>query len=783
MYSNDCPPILKKSSYYLILLSFFFLLQFVCLAQPAGLSSQRGRLLDSLKKVIVFHKANYSKPGLRDSSLILALNRFSGEIYYSNPDSAILLSKQSAETATKLISSLTKKEAAPIYLMLAKALSNCGVAYGIKGDFSSSLSFYEKALKIDKQQNNTKGAAVRFGNIGYIHARQGNYIKALDYYFRALKLDEGLGNKKGIVRHLGNIGIVYLDQNDLPKALDYFLRTLKLFEEQDNKNGIGATLGNIGIVYGNLADKGGLSKAAKDSLTNKSLNYYVRAVEMAKQLGNKSNEATWLGNIGGTYAKKGDYPKALSYTHKALKMTQELKDFKNMALYLVNLGTLKSEMAEHSPAKKLSGKDYKFAENCIIKALNIADSIGAINDKRQMEEALSVFYKKAGNYKLAYEHYQKSMILKDTIFNQEEKQEMVRKEMNFEFDKKEALAIAEHKSELEKQQTISAEKSRKQKIIILAFIIGLLLVAVFSAFMFNRWKVTQKQKKIIELQKHEVDKKNRIIEEKNKDITDSINYAKRIQQAKLPHLEDIFAVFPQSFILFKPKDIVSGDFYFFYSKAKPEGSEIFIAAADCTGHGVPGALMSMIGSEKLNEAVAINSDTSLILKKLNQGIKKSLHQTANNESTRDGMDIALCMIDLPSSENLNNSEMNTSAVNLQYSGANRPLWVISKGQPYIKEYKATKKAMGGHTEDEQDFEKHDIQLVEGDTFYIFTDGYADTFGGNGGKKITTKKLKEILLSIQNETMEEQGNRLDTFLEEWKNGIEQIDDILVIGVRI
>ena len=262
------------------------------------------------------------------------------------------------------------------------------------------------------------------------------------------------------------------------------------------------------------------------------------------------------------------------------------------------------------------------------------------------------------------------------------------------------------------------------------------------------------------------EKYKHVIEEKNLVITDSINYAKRIQQAKLPRKEEIFASLPQSFILFKPKDIVSGDFYFFHRN----NQSVFIVAADCTGHGVPGSLMSMIGSEKLTDAVSLSTDTSEILKYLNNGIKNSLHQSDSIESTRDGMDIAICSID-------------TKNRIVKYAGANIPLWLIRKGKTEVEEIKGTKEAIGGFTEDNQHFDSHELKLQRGDSFYISTDGYADQFGGKDGKKLMKKKFKEILLNIQNKTMQEQEKHLDNFVENWKSGIEQIDDILVIGVRL
>jgi sigma-B regulation protein RsbU (phosphoserine phosphatase) len=257
-----------------------------------------------------------------------------------------------------------------------------------------------------------------------------------------------------------------------------------------------------------------------------------------------------------------------------------------------------------------------------------------------------------------------------------------------------------------------------------------------------------------------------ITEEKHKNITDSINYARRIQDAKLPAKADVYSLLPHCFILNKPKDIVSGDFYY----CSENNDLIFIAVADCTGHGVPGAFLTMIGSEKLQEAAAMHREPSRILNQLNREFKRSLRQTTHADSTRDGMDIAFCSLDKTNGT-------------LCYAGANRPIWIIRAGTNDVVEIKATKKGIGGLTSDEQHFTMHKIQLYEGDTFYLFSDGYADTFGGPSGKKLMRNRFKDLLLHIQDHRMDSQEFDLDHFIERWKSGTEQVDDILVVGVRM
>ncbi len=281
------------------------------------------------------------------------------------------------------------------------------------------------------------------------------------------------------------------------------------------------------------------------------------------------------------------------------------------------------------------------------------------------------------------------------------------------------------------------------------------MVIVFSGFLFNRFRLTQKQKAIIE-------KQNKIVEEKNKDITDSISYAKHIQDATLPAKELKYRLFPDGFVLFKPKDIVSGDFYWFAES----GDHKFIAAADCTGHGVPGAMVSVVCSNALNRAVREFNLTvpGMILDKVRELVLDSFTRS-ESDNVKDGMDISLCAI---------------SKSGMSWAGANNPIWLVQNGK--IKEIKGDKQPIG-KADAPMPFTTHDVQCSKGDTVYIFSDGYADQFGGVKGKKMKNKLLEDYILSIQNITMPEQEKFLDKKFEEWKGNLGQVDDVLVIGFRV
>lgn len=256
------------------------------------------------------------------------------------------------------------------------------------------------------------------------------------------------------------------------------------------------------------------------------------------------------------------------------------------------------------------------------------------------------------------------------------------------------------------------------------------------------------------------------LEKAHKDIQDSINYAKKIQTAMLPEKEILSSVFPESFVYFKPKDVLSGDFYWL----KKQGDILYVAVADCTGHGVPGALLSIICSEKLDEALVLTCQPDEILSHLNLGIKNFLHQSDKDDSTKDGMDIALCAI-------------NGRTKKLSFSGANRPLYLVRRGRSELEEIKATRKAIGGNTDDDQQFLKFEMTLSEGDSIYMSTDGYADQFGGVKEKKLMSKSFKKVILAYVQESLLNQGRLLENFMNKWKEGQEQVDDMLVIGIKI
>lgn len=716
-----------------------FLIVFACIANQSHAQHSK---IDSLLTLI--------KKCKEDTSKVNHLNKLSVAYqsigYYDSSTSL-------ATTAFILSTQLNFKRG------IALACNSLGNINREQGNYSHALDYFIKALKINKELKDKSRIASTLGNIGIVYLNKGDYPKALDYYFKALTVAEELGDKNLIALWLGNIGIVYTDQDDYVKALDYYLKALKIVEELGNRNKIAIWLVNIGVVY---SKQSGIekSKSTNDSLFAKAIDYYLKALNIGEELGDKNSTATILANIGTVYANQGEsekskkqsdslLTKALDYYLNALKICEELGDKDRVAVLLSNISSLYSEQEK-----------YQEACNYLYRALTLSDSLGAKNHVKECYNNLSDLYEKSNillpdsiggkllnteQMRLRALYYHKRYIaVRDTLFSEENKKQLVRKEMNFEFEKKETVTKAEYE----------ADKKQK-KIVIWSVFGGLLLVVVFAGFIFRSLRITNKQKQIIEQQKA-------LVEEHQKDIIDSITYAKRLQEAILPPLDFVKKHLPDTFILYKPKDIVAGDFYWM----EVMDNTVFIASADCTGHGVPGAMVSVVCSNALNRTVKEFGlrDTGKILDKVTELVLETFEKS--DKDVKDGMDISLLAI-------------NQSTKQIQWSGANNPLWYIQNGE--LIDITANKQPIGKH-DNRVPFTVHSIVYVPNTIFYLFTDGYADQFGGAKGKKFKYKQLEEKLLLFSNKPLEEQKNLLGNTFDEWKGDLEQVDDVCIIGIK-
>jgi serine phosphatase RsbU (regulator of sigma subunit) len=422
---------------------------------------------------------------------------------------------------------------------------------------------------------------------------------------------------------------------------------------------------------------------------------------------------------------------------------------------LSNIGDVYLEKHKPNEAKKM-----------YLEAYQLAKQIGSLEFIRDAFRGLFRVDSALGNHSQALQNFKQYVIFRDSLFNAENQKKGLSMMFEYEYSKKhvqDSITYAKQKeiqqAKIEKQQTEIKAKQTQQYMLFG----GLGLVFLFSGFMYNRFKKTQKQKQIIEHQQLETESQKRLLEVKNKEIHDSITYAKRIQEAILPSSSLLNEYLKNGFVYFNPKDIVSGDFYWL----EKVGNAVFLAAADCTGHGVPGAMVSVVCANALSKALLEENitETGKLLDRTRELVIERFDNS--NEDVKDGMDISLCKLE---------------GKTVQWSGANNPLWVVRAHASEIEEYKADKQPIG-KSANQTPFSSVTLSLNSGDSLYLFTDGYADQFGGEKGKKFMYKPLKELLLSMSTSSMDSQRNQLETQFQQWKGELEQVDDVCVIGIRI
>jgi len=726
--------------------------------------------IDSLEQVLI--------PLKQDTNRVKILLEL-GRIYKNvKPDSALYYLNNAIN--------LSKKISSKNYT--AECLNTVGIAYAKLGRYKKAILSWEEAIVMYKEIDNLHGEAGALGNLGVVYRNQGNYDKALEYYQKALKINESIGNKQYIAINLGNIGIVYRNQKNYDKAIEYYQKALKMSKDLNDERSIARNIGNIGIIYN------------KKGNYDKSLEYYLRALKIYKDLGDKSGIAVNLGNIGIAYSGLKDYNKAIDYYQQSLKINKEVGDKDGIINNYLNISNLNNKL-----------KQYNIAISYADKALEMAKEIGALRLQKFSYLYLSDAYKGLKNYPKVLEYKDLLIQVNDSMFSTEKTKAIADMQTRYESEKKEQqIKLQEAEIEKGKQQVAKeiAEKEKKQTQRNM-FIVAFVLMLVLALFIFKSYREKKKANKLLAKQKEEILEKNEelnqqneeitaqrdeieeqkeLVEEINSHISESIDYATRLQSSILPDEKILTKNVSDHFILFKPKDKVSGDFYWW---ANVEGQTI-ITAADSTGHGVPGAFMSMLGGSFLREIVQKEyiTHTGVILRKLRKEVIKALKQTGAENEQKDGMDMAIISI---------NHETNI----VQFSGANNPLYIVKSGKLKVESEEST--AIKLYELDElstfklyevkpnkmpiaiyakmDNFTTHEIQLEKGDQLYMFSDGFADQFGGKKGKKFMYKPFKKLILENADKPMTEQKEILNQAFENWKGDLEQIDDVVVVGVKV
>lgn len=722
-----------------------------------------GNNADSLKQIINNHETH-------DSTRVKAIRNLVWKVYMQeNIDSAIHYGM--------------------VFLKIGKknnnmewqgtALNGLGSSYRIKGEYMKAAESLEKCAKIFGELGDDLGEASALGNLGILYMGQAQYGAAIKNFIHCRKVFERMGNTGGMLNAMNYIGGVYIYKKEYNKARAIFDEALGIARREENAMMESFLTGNIGLLK---ESKGELDSA---------LFYFYKAIELDEKSGNKQGVMTTKLNLASAYLSLNDLKNAKIHYEACLEHYRNLGEKKGISMVLTSLSEIELKNGNITKAKSIG-----------IEALKLAEEVGAVSELSSISNHMYTVYKKLGNFSEALKMHELHLEMKDSLQSEADKNEVLQQSFQFKYDQK---VLADSLEQLEKDKiaakdlAIAEEKAANEKQKQFFFLIGIIILVVFGIVIYSRLRLISKQKSIIQEQKIEVEQKRyeaelqkEIVESKNKEIVDSINYAKRLQGAILPDPETMKEKLNDYFLLYKPKDIVAGDFYWL----EEVGDYTFVAVADSTGHGVPGAMVSVVCSNALSKSVIEEGiiDPGKILDRTRELVVEKFN--SNNQELRDGMDISLARINFKKNE-------------LDWAGANINLWLIREGEISLTntdviesefnsiynnsfiQLKSDKQPIGKY-ERFSAFRSVNLKLKKGDTMYFFSDGIKDQFGGVNpederkpisGKKLKTKNLKNWILKYADRSLEEQKQFIDQNFENWKGDLEQLDDVCMLGLRV
>ncbi len=608
--------------------------------------------------------------------------------------------------------------------ILGDAYHNIGNVFRLQGQWDSAYHYFEIALKYRMETNDPKRIGASLSSLGAYNYHIGNLQKSLEYYYQALPYREQSNDIRGLATLYTNIALVHIDRKEKTLAVSANSKAMAYNTILGNESRLASNENNYGIIY--------INELEYDS----AIYWYTQSLNRRIRLKDTAGIGECYNNIGNVYNLKGDHVKALESYRYSLKYIEYSNEWHinaalcNFAVSAAHCGLIDT------------------ARIALRSAREIVTQMGNLPDMRlSWHGAQSDFYNVIGKYDSALIHYKLYDGLEDSLYKSETGKQLNEIEAKYESTKKQ--------NAIDELTAVQKQKDLQ----ILAAMIGIGLLIVLAGFVIYGSRQRKKTNKLLEIQNTE-------ISVKNKDITDSIIYARRIQQSVLPDKEVLISSVNQAFVLYMPRDIVSGDFYWF----RKEGSRLYIACADCTGHGVPGALVSVIGVNLLEQIVAAQPSipTGELLDQLHRMMHMALRKDSLSSEATDGMDIAILCIDQNS---------------IEFSGAARPL--LHYDGKTLNQVKGDRFSIGGVKEQDSEvkFSTHKFPVRRGDTYYMFTDGYADQFGGAKGKKFMSSKFFELVQSQMAGNLVDQETSIAQTFSSWKGSLEQVDDVLVIGIRI
>ena len=644
----------------------------------------------------------------------------------------------------------------------AQCYDALGVYYRNHSKFADAIDYHKKALALLNETPYIRDKAIVLNNLGVVYRRIDDLKNAINYHIEGQKLAEQVNDVSTICVSLNSLGNIYLTMGKYPEALAKFEDALKKETASNNLLGMAINYNNIGAVYEGLGDK------------EKAIEYLNKSLETNMKIGSQKGIAICLNELGKLYMDKKDYDKAQEYIVKALNINESLGDRIYTAWSHVTLGELLLKKQNYNQSLIEYNKGFEIA-----KEINSKGTIQAALD------GLSNVHEQMKLYETALKEYKKSVEYKDSILNENNAKDLNLKQVIYETGKKD--------KEIELLKYKQSIRDKKQKLIVGSLIAGLVVLIILLALIYGNYKLKQRANEILIKFNHDIEEKNKLltaqkeeisaqrdqIEEqnhkihhaleqiqiKNNNITDNIRYAEQIQNALLPNLSYVKNLIPGSFIYYKPKDIVSGDFYWISQR----NNTTVLAVADCTGHGVTGAFMSVLGITALNEIVIEKGiiATNQILNHLRDKIVRTLQQGAEFNESNEGIHLTVCSFDFKQKK-------------MQFSGAINSIMILRDKQ--ILQYKGDKMPASIFP-NMADFSMVEISLQPDDMIYLYTDGYYGQFGGAEDTKFSTFRFRNLFQKISPLPLPEQKIIVEKTFETWKGESEQVDDILVMGVRI
>jgi serine phosphatase RsbU (regulator of sigma subunit) len=706
--------------------------------------------LDSLLKVL--------KNTPDDTTKVIKYNELAMMASGRSPQKGYLLADEALKIAQKI--AFPKGEA-----LSYKTLGNTQY---MQGSLQEAIKYYQKGLDIYEKINDKDGIAVCENNIGLVYTEMGDYEKAMKYHLKSLKFREEIGDKKGQTKSYLNLGNVYLNQENLNEAIEHYEKSLSLAKSINLQVEVANSYNNLGNVY------------KRQKKMQKAVEAYAEAAKVFEQIGDMRGLVITDLNLGDVYLDIKEYAKALDTYNKAIPIATKMNDKVLAGLLYSSKGATLTQLGSFSDAY-----------DNLRRGLMLLQEVGARNDVARVYNAFATYYESQGDFREALRFHKQFKNLKDSLFTENQTKQIAKMREIYNSEKKE-----KENELLRKDNALKDAEGKRKNVYILASLVVLVLVAVLAFVLFRNNKEKQKtnlllqkqaedlaqankdilqknqmleqQKEEILAQRDAIDEQNKVLHLKNEQIKASIRAAQIIQNTILPYAGRINHILKDYFIFYQPKDVVSGDLYWI----DQEDGKSIVAVIDCTGHGVSGAMMTMIAYSILDRIVHVYkiSEPAAILNKMHEEVKHALLQ--DETGNRDGMDVAIVTLE----------HKHPDYTHVTFAGAKRPVFFQNLQNGLIEEIKGQRKSIGGIQDENITFENHILELPKGTMLYLCTDGYTDQ-NDVARKKFSEERLIKLFEKIASMSTDKQKEIVADLIAKYMEGTEQRDDMLLLGIRL